>query len=156
MIWATRAVVLGALAFVVGPMGLAAQLCETGTISDVRYDRLKPFGAEATSEDAKAGWLFRGMNSVHVRTMPTVIRWELLFAVGDCFDPDLLEESARSLRSLPYIYEATINPQRKGLGGRNQQRDGRAGASRRYGLWYQLLRRCRRGARRPRGCSVGG
>jgi len=108
MIWATRAVVLGALAFVVGPMGLAAQLCETGTISDVRYDRLKPFGAEATSEDAKAGWLFRGMNSVHVRTMPTVIRWELLFAVGDCFDPDLLEESARSLRSLPYIYEATI------------------------------------------------
>jgi hypothetical protein len=44
--------------------------------------------------------------------MPTVIGWELLFDEGDCLDPALLEESARSLRSLPYIYEATITSER--------------------------------------------
>jgi len=103
-----RAVALSTLILVFGPLTVAAQVCESGIISEIRFDRLKPFGAEATSEEARAGWLFRGMNAAHIRTKPTVIGWELLFDEGDCFDPNLLEESARSLRSLPYIYEATV------------------------------------------------
>ncbi len=94
------------------PAAGAAQVCSAGAISEVTYDRQKPFGPDATSEEAKLGWLFRGMNAVHVRTIPAAIRWELLFREGDCMDPRLLEESARSLRSLPYIVEASITSER--------------------------------------------
>jgi len=112
MIGRLRTVVLSALVSGFGPLGVDAQMCETGMISEIRFDRLKPFGSDATSEESRAGWLFRGMNAVHVRTMPTVVRWELLFEEGDCLDPDLLDASARSLRSLQYISEATITSER--------------------------------------------
>ena len=36
-----------------------------GAISEITFDRQKPFLPEATAEDASAGWLFRGMNSIH-------------------------------------------------------------------------------------------
>ena len=95
------------------PDGAAAQdVCSDGVVSEITYDRRKPFGEDATGPDAGAGWLFRGMNAAHIRTKPTVIRWELLFREGDCFGPELLEESARSLRSLPYIVEAELTSER--------------------------------------------
>jgi hypothetical protein len=103
---------LAALLAGVGPATVSGQACPTGTISEITYDRRKPFGPEATSEEAKLGWLFRGMNAIHVTTIPAAIRWELLFREGDCLDPVLLEESARSLRSLPYIVEATVTSER--------------------------------------------
>lgn len=96
------------VALVVGPAAGVAQACADGTISEITFDRQKPFPPEATSEEAGAGWLFRGLNSIHVRSLPSVIRWELLFTEGDCLEPALLEESARSLRSLPYIVEAQV------------------------------------------------
>jgi len=80
----------------------AAQLCPRGTISEITYERRKPFPPETS------GRLFRTLNAIHVRTLPTVIRWELLFREGDCLNPLLLEESERSLRSLPYIVEAEV------------------------------------------------
>lgn len=87
---------------------VAQEACSAGTISEITFDRQRPFSADATSDDAKLGWLFRGMNSIHVRTLPAVIRWELLFSEGDCLDQTLLDESARSLRGLPYIVEASV------------------------------------------------
>ncbi len=86
----------------------AAQACEMGAISEITFDRQKPFLPEATAEDASAGWLFRGMNSIHIRTTEQTIRWELLFEEGDCLDPILLRESERNLRSLAYIAEARV------------------------------------------------
>ena len=86
----------------------ATQACEMGTISEITFDRQKPFNAEATAEDASLGWLFRAMNSVHVTTKEGTVRWEILFEEGDCFDPVLLEESERSLRTLPYMSEAQV------------------------------------------------
>lgn len=81
---------------------VSAQACAAGTISEIAYERQKPFPPETS------GGLFRTLNAIHVRTLPTVIRWELLFREGDCLNPLLLEESERSLRSLPYIVEAEI------------------------------------------------
>jgi hypothetical protein len=104
--------VVGLTLCLAAPSALVAQECPGGVVSEISYDRHKPFGEEATGPDAGAGWLFRGLNSAHVRTKPTVIRWELLFSEGDCFDPALLEESARSLRSLPYIIEAELTSER--------------------------------------------
>ncbi len=96
-----------------GPLGTGAldaqEVCTEGLITEVLYERSRPFGEEATSEDNKLGWLFRGMNSIHIRTLPKVIEWELLFSEGDCLsDPLVLEESARALRSLPYLVEASV------------------------------------------------
>ncbi len=86
----------------------AEQACTAGTISEITFDRQKPFSPEATAENASLGWLFRGMNSIHITTKEGTIRWELLFEVGDCLDPVLLRESERNLRTLPYVSEAQV------------------------------------------------
>ena len=90
------------------PAAGVAQACATGTISEITFDRQKPFLPEATSEEATLGWVFRTMNSVHVTTKERTVRWELLFEEGDCLDPTLLEESERNLRTLPYMAEARV------------------------------------------------
>jgi hypothetical protein len=89
----------------------APQICTTGTISEITFDRQKPFLPEATSEDASMGGVFRFLNSIHVATTEGTIRWELLFEEGDCLDPALLQESERNLRTLPYMAEARIRSQ---------------------------------------------
>ncbi len=86
----------------------AAQACTAGTISEINFDRQKPFLPEATAEEASLGWLFRGMNRVHIPTNERTIRWEILFEEGDCLDPVLLQESERNLRSLAYVAEARV------------------------------------------------
>ncbi len=85
-----------------------AQACTVGTISEITFDRLKPFLPEATSQDASAGGVFRFMNSIHITTKERTIRWELLFEEGDCLDPVLVQESERNLRTLPYMSEARV------------------------------------------------
>ncbi|HEX5419368.1 MAG TPA: hypothetical protein VFY39_05170 [Gammaproteobacteria bacterium] len=54
--------------------------------------------------------LYRFANRIHVKTHPNVVRDILLFHPGDTFDPRLLEESARLLRSRTGIADATIVP----------------------------------------------
>ncbi len=94
------------------PAALAAQACEMGMISEITFERQKPFLPEATSEEATLGWLFRALNSIHIRTIERTIRWEILFEEGDCFDPVLLRESERQLRSAPYIADARVRSDR--------------------------------------------
>lgn len=53
-------------------------------------------------------WLRSMANRAHRRTTNGFIEGELLFEVGDCFDPLLLGESERILRSLPFISESDI------------------------------------------------
>lgn len=97
-----------------GGSGLAAQeTCPEGRISEIVYVRNDPFGESATSEDNRLGWLFRGLNGIHVRTRPAILSWELLFDEGDCLDdPLVLAESERALRSLPYLVEARVTAER--------------------------------------------
>ena len=51
---------------------------------------------------------YRLANRLHVRTRESVIRRELLFREGDCYRPELLEDSERILRSTGYIADADV------------------------------------------------
>ena len=54
--------------------------------------------------------LFNIANRLHMTTRPRVVEQKLLFESGDVYDPRLLRETARYLRSQSYLYEATIQP----------------------------------------------
>lgn len=53
--------------------------------------------------------LYRAANDIHVRTFDPVIQRELLFEVGDRYDPLLIEETERNLRSLGFIRRAEVS-----------------------------------------------
>lgn len=57
-------------------------------------------------------FVFQLANRLHVTTRPSVIEKRLLFSTGEPYDPRLLEETARYLRSLGYIYDAKVTPVR--------------------------------------------
>ena len=54
--------------------------------------------------------LFHLANRLHVTTRPRVVEQKLLFDTGDPYDPRLLRETARHLRSQGYLYDASIRP----------------------------------------------
>jgi outer membrane protein assembly factor BamA len=60
--------------------------------------------------------LFRIANRLHRTTRPGVIQSQLLFHPGDVFSPELVEESARLLRSNDYLYDVAIRPVLRGDG----------------------------------------
>ena len=55
-------------------------------------------------------FLFRLANRLHITTQPAVVERKLLFRTGDPYDPRLLSETARYLRSLDYLYDANVRP----------------------------------------------
>ncbi len=57
-------------------------------------------------------FVFQLANRLHVTTRPSVIEKRLLFSSGEPYDPRLLEETARYLRSLGFIYDAKVTPVR--------------------------------------------
>ena len=65
---------------------------------------------------ARATELFRLANRLHRTTRPGVIQSQLLFQPGDVFSPELVEESARLLRSNDYLYDVAIRPVLRGDG----------------------------------------
>ena len=52
---------------------------------------------------------YRVANKIHVRTRESVIRRELLFAPGDVLSPELLAQTERNLRALPFLREARVD-----------------------------------------------
>ena len=52
--------------------------------------------------------LYRAANRIHIHTRDGVIWRELLFAVGDRYDPLLVAETERNLRALPFIRRAEV------------------------------------------------
>jgi outer membrane protein assembly factor BamA len=54
-------------------------------------------------------WLYREANRIHIQTRDSVIWRELLFSVGDKYDPALIAEMERNLRALPFIRRAEIS-----------------------------------------------
>ncbi|HSG09677.1 MAG TPA: hypothetical protein VLA36_15050 [Longimicrobiales bacterium] len=108
-----HALALGALAVV--PLGAqepaapstALDACGPGLISHVFVDNHSIFDLD----QLQAGGVLRGVyklaNALHVKTRESFIRRELLFGVGDCLDPFLLEESERLLRQ--YVFMARVD-----------------------------------------------
>ena len=54
--------------------------------------------------------LYRAANTLHISTRPRVIRQQLLFKSGDPYSERVLAESERILRSMRYLYDASIRP----------------------------------------------
>lgn len=86
-----------------------ASACGGGAVvSDIFVDNGSVFEVGSEDLDARFNWAYRTANRMHVRTRERVIRRELLFGVGDCYRPPLLEDSERLLRSLPFIADADV------------------------------------------------
>ena len=56
------------------------------------------YDVDQVDDGGLLGWVYGAANALHVKTRASFIRRELLFHVGDCYDPFLLEESGRLLR----------------------------------------------------------
>lgn len=72
--------------------------------------RILPENIFDIGDPRENNWLFRLANRLHARTRPWVVKGQLLFRSGDRYDPRLLAESERILRSNWYLYDARIRP----------------------------------------------
>ena len=82
--------------------------CPQGRVSEIFVDNRSVFDVGGSELDARFNWAYRSANRMHVRTREGVIRRELLFREGECYVPELLEDSERILRSLSFIAEADV------------------------------------------------
>jgi len=85
-----------------------SQACPQGTISYIFIDNNSIFDLSELDPDARFRWAYRLANNLHVRTRRNFIRKEILFRVGDCLDPLLLEETERLLRAYSFIGDADV------------------------------------------------
>lgn len=83
-------------------------VCPAGRVEFVFVDNHSIFDTSDPDLDPRFRWAYSTANRLHVRTKESVIRRELLFSPGDCYDPVLLEESERILRGYPFISRADI------------------------------------------------
>src|ERR1035437_4852084 len=72
-------------------------------IATIKIESNNVFDTEAPPENKL---LYRAANDIHIRTREAVISRELLFEVGDTYDPALIAETERNLRALPFIRRA--------------------------------------------------
>jgi hypothetical protein len=85
-----------------------AGLCRQGRISEIWVDNHSVFDLTDPNRSRRFEWAFRLANRLHIPTREDVIRRELVFREGDCYDPALLRESERVLRATGYIAEVDI------------------------------------------------
>jgi hypothetical protein len=90
--------------------------CAAGSIAAVTVDNHPMFDADDGDLDGRVRWAYRAANALHIETRERVIRRELLFAPGDCFDPYLLDESERLLRSYDIFATVDIAGERRADG----------------------------------------
>ncbi len=96
-----------------GPVAGAAQqipsdgLCTSGRIGGLTIDNRSIFDLERIG-DRSFAWAFRLANRLHIKTRKSFIERELLFGEGDCYDPFLLSETERILRSYGFISQADV------------------------------------------------
>lgn len=87
--------------------GLSPDGCPGGTIRAVAVERQSIYYPDEDDSDGRFRRLVHTVaNRLHHRTREGFVRGELLFGPGDCLDPFLVSESARILRSYPFIAEA--------------------------------------------------
>lgn len=82
--------------------------CEIGRISYVFIDNNSIFDTSDTDLDRRFGWAYRAANALHIPTRDWVIRRELLFGPGSCYDPFMLEETERLLRSYDFLARVNV------------------------------------------------
>lgn len=86
----------------------AEPACAEGRISSVFVDNHSVFDLSDPDLNMRFAWAYRLANGLHAATRESVIRRELLFEPGDCYQVELLRDSERLLRSLQFIAAADI------------------------------------------------
>lgn len=86
----------------------AAEPCPRGRISVIFIDNNSVFEVEEKGTGQSFRWAYKLANSLHVRTRRGFLRKELLFDVGDCYDPLRLAESERLIRAFPFIARVDV------------------------------------------------
>ncbi|MGW8268006.1 MAG: BamA/TamA family outer membrane protein [Longimicrobiales bacterium] len=105
-----------ALATSAGLLPLRGQECPAGRIATIQVESQDVFDLDDFQEGSFLRGVFRVANVIHINTSESYIRSELLFKEGDCYDPFLLEESVRILRSRIFIKWAEVAEERQGDG----------------------------------------
>ncbi|MDQ3389531.1 MAG: hypothetical protein M3483_08515, partial [Gemmatimonadota bacterium] len=82
--------------------------CPQGWISEIVIENGAVFDASDPDLDPRFAWAYRTANRLHIPTKQSVIRRELLFRTGDCFSPELLLDSERTLRASPFLADADL------------------------------------------------
>jgi hypothetical protein len=82
--------------------------CTLGRISHVFIDSKSIFDTSDPTLDRRFRWAYRAANALHVPTRAWVIRRELMFGPGSCYDPYLIEETERLLRGYRFISRAAV------------------------------------------------
>jgi hypothetical protein len=98
---------IAALTMFAVPAGAQQSECREGRISDVFIDNHNVFDRTDPGLDTRFDWAYRVVNGLHVRTREDVVRREILFDAGDCYDIERIRDSERLLRALPFI--ATVD-----------------------------------------------
>ncbi|MDH4049470.1 MAG: hypothetical protein OEW68_16965 [Gammaproteobacteria bacterium] len=87
----------------------AALEIQDAKVGRIYVDNRNIFDPDNPKEDR---WLYRMVNSLHIKTRPQVIESQLLFRQGEDYSEQATEESARLLRANRFIGEASIEPVR--------------------------------------------
>ena len=87
-----------------GTAAWAAEPSRGQRIVEIRYETRNVFEGEPEEKNA----LFSMADAVHRRTRRRVVERELLFAVGDPYDPALIQETERNLRGLPFLRRVEV------------------------------------------------
>lgn len=96
------------LLFLATSSSWAQKPCATGPISFIFIDNHSMFDASDSSLDRRFNWVYRAANTLHARTRKHVIERELMFGRGDCYDPSLLAETERLLRSYDFLSQVDV------------------------------------------------
>jgi len=87
-----------------------AEECPQGRIRDIFVDNHSIFDPVAMPQSPGVRWAYSLANGIHIRTRREFIENQLLFRVGDCFDPERVRESARILREFRFLASVDAYP----------------------------------------------
>lgn len=83
-------------------------VCTEGRISSIFIDNHSVFNLSDPDLEDQFDWAYRLANSLHRRTRAEVIRRELLFREGDCFDAETLRDTERVLRGADFLADVDL------------------------------------------------
>ena len=115
-VYPTHTLTLLALLGTTSATALAGQVCPEGEVSSILVNAHSFFDTDPSTDGGALPWFYNLANGLHADTNEDFLRGELLFGVGECYDPFLVDESERLIRQLAFIdrVEVASEPQPDG------------------------------------------
>jgi len=104
----TNTLTLLALLSTTSATALAGQVCPDGEVSSILINVHSYFDTNPSKDGGTVPWFYNLANRLHADTNEDFLRGELLFGVGECYDPFLVDESERLIRQLAFIDRVEI------------------------------------------------